>query len=323
MARILALVAGALLTAGSSQAHAWGCEGHEAVAILAERLLDRRTVAAARALLADSPRHPQLERFCDPVTGSALAHESTWADDYRATDQTTAGWHFVNVPRAVGQRGADYRQYCPSRNCILDAIVDQYRTLTTSTNLRAKADALRYIVHFIGDLHQPLHAITNGDRGGNCFPLTHRGQVPREGDRRNYSPNLHSLWDAGLIRGLMDDRLLADADALASYAMNGRAPRLVAAEEPTLARVTSWARQSNALARTIVYGRLPVAIPMERESAVLLSSCADNNGISRRLARLDVRIDRAYEDASVPVILSQLRAGGERLAATLKAAFGQ
>jgi hypothetical protein len=319
--RVVALTAGLVAAAGSSDALAWGCEGHEAVAIVAERLLDPAAVRAVRALLAASPPDAQLERLCDPVPGSALAHASTWADDYRATNQTTAVWHFINVPRVAGNGGGDYRQYCPRGNCILDAIVAHYGTLATATDQTARADALRYIIHFIGDLHQPLHAITNGDRGGTCLPLTHRGRRPREGPRLSYAPNLHYLWDAGLVRGLMDDRRFVDANALADYVLNGRAARAVAAEEPTGARVASWARESNEVARTIVYGRLPAAVAMEPAEAVRLSSCADNNAVSRRLARLDVRINGAYEAAALPVIVERIRLGGERLAATLAAAM--
>jgi len=319
MRLITVLVVGLLLAAGASRAEAWGCEGHAAVAILAERLLDARTAGAVRAALAAAPVDAALERYCDPVPGSPIADASTWADDFRAVEPSTAGWHFINVPRIAGDVRDD-RQYCPAGNCILDAIVTQFHLLTASSSTaRTKADALRFLIHFVGDLHQPLHAVTNGDRGGNCVPVTYRNRRPREDDRQGFSPNLHSLWDAGLIGGLMERERLPDVQAFADYVARGNQLRS-AARAPTAGQVLVWARESNVIARRVVY-RLPVDIAMEPASAVLLRSCADNNGVGRRLARLDIRISRGYEDAAGPVIAGRIRLASERLAGILRAAF--
>ena len=95
----------------------------------------------------------------------------------------------------------------------------------------------------------------------------------------------------------------------------------MAAAAPTAAAVNEWARAANRLARDVAYGRLPVKTPIEPGTAITLSSCDDNNHVARRLAGLHERIDAAYEQASTPVIVSQLRLAGERLAAVLKAAF--
>jgi hypothetical protein len=90
---------------------------------------------------------------------------------------------------------------------------------------------------------------------------------------------------------------------------------------PKTARVTSWARDADARARTVAYGRLPVKPPIEPSGALTLSSCADNNQVGQRMANLHEQITETYEQASVPVIVSQIRLAGERLAALLKAAF--
>ena len=96
---------------------------------------------------------------------------------------------------------------------------------------------------------------------------------------------------------------------------------IVAAQTPTKTVVTSWARGSHELGRTVVYPRLPVAVGLEPASAVTLSSCTDNNDIIHRMLAKHEVIDAKYEQASVPVILGQLRMAGIRLAAVIKAAY--
>jgi nuclease S1 len=321
MIRPLALMVGWLIAAAPSSALAWSCDGHRAVVFVAERLLSAKTLGAAKAVLTASPPDPALRRSCTAVPSDVLADAATWADDYRDTDPGTAGWHFINFPRSAGGDTAAYKKYCPNGNCIVDAIVAQFQTLTNTSDPKRRANALRFILHLVGDIHQPLHAITNGDRGGNCLPVTYFTEVPQEDDRHGFSPNLHRVWDGDSIRRLMSSRGLADARALAGRITQPRLPQTVAAAAPTAAEVNEWARASNLLARDVAYGRLAVKTAIEPGTAITLSSCDDNNHVARRIAGLHERIDGAYEQASVPVIVSQLRLAGVRLAAVLKAAF--
>jgi hypothetical protein len=322
--RAIVLSAAVLLCAGTPQALAWGCDGHQAVAMIAERLLSPAAIARLNALLAASPIDPAIKPYCMPLPRDPLADAATWADDNRALDPSTAGWHFIDFPLAAGEKTSDYRTYCPKGNCVVEAIVAQYHTLMTTTDAAQKGNALRYIVHFVGDIHQPLHTISNGDRGGNCLPITYYGMAPQEDARHNWRPNLHAIWDDGIIRRLMSAKGLADSRALADYAAGQGTLPEVPARAPTVQRVTSWARESNKLARTVSYARLPVAPPVEPVAAAYsLASCDDNNHVGRRMADLHEQIAEDYEQASVPVIIEQLRLAGERLAAVLKAAFPQ
>ena len=321
MIRTFALTVGLLIAAEPSTAFAWSCDGHRAIVIVAERLLSAKTLGAVKAVLTASPPDPALRRFCGTLPSDVLVDAATWADDYRDADPATAGWHFINFPRSAGASTEGYKKYCPNGNCIIDAIVAQFQTLKTSSDPRRRANALRFIVHLVGDIHQPLHAITNGDRGGNCLPVKYFTEVSQEDDRHNVSPNLHRVWDVDSIRRLMNTRGLADARALAGDLTRGQLPQTVAAAAPTAAAVNEWARASNGLARDVVYGRLPVQAPVEPASAITLSSCDDNNHVARRMDALQERIDASYEQASVPVIVSQLRLAGVRLASVLKAAF--
>jgi hypothetical protein len=321
MIRQSALITVLLIAAAPTKAFAWSCDGHRAVVMVAEQLLGAKTIAAAEAILTASPPDPALPRFCAAVASDVLADAATWADDYREADPGTAGWHFINFPRAIGANTAVHGKYCPNGNCIVEAIVAQFQVLQTSTDPKRRANALRFVLHLVGDIHQPLHVITNGDRGGNCLPVTYFTERPQEDGRDNVSPNLHRVWDGDSIRRLMTTRGLADARALAVTLARSQLPQTVAAAAPTAARVNEWARAANQLARDVAYGRLPVKIPVEPDTAIRLSTCDGNNHVARRLAVLHERIDAAYEQASVPVIVSQLRLAGVRLAAMLKAAF--
>lgn len=321
MVRVLVLALALLVTAGSSQALAWGCEGHRAVAIIAQRLLSSSQASRVRAVLMAAPVDPALPRFCPPVPTDVIADVATWADDFRDIEPQTAVWHFIDFPRSLGANTADHLPFCPNGDCIIGAIVKQFNVLRTSTDPTLKANALRFIIHFLGDLHQPLHTISNGDRGGNCVPITYFTQAPQEGDNGSFRPNLHNVWDTETIRRLMNNEGLVDAQALANRAAGSSLPASVAPLTPTTTRIRSWARGSNAVARMVTYGLLPVNPPMEPASAARIASCSDNNQVSHRMAQLHETIAESYEQGSVPVILRQLRLAGQRLASVLKAAF--
>jgi hypothetical protein len=319
----LAVTVALVLFGGTPEAAAWGCDGHQAVAMIAERLLTPAAISAIKAVLAASPVDPAINPYCPRLPIDPIADAATWADDARALDPSTAGWHFLNFPIAAGKNTSDYKKYCPQRNCIIDAIVTQYRTLVTKGDARLRGNALRFVIHLIGDIHQPLHAVTNGDRGGNCLPVAYFNQPPMEDDRHNWRPNLHSVWDDSTIRTLMTTKGLENSAALADY-IAAQSPLPAAGKRPpTAERVASWARDSAALARNVSYGKLQRIPPVAPAGSPALASCDDNNHVGQRMADLHDQIMQSYEQASVPVIVGQIRLAGERLAAVLKAAFPQ
>jgi nuclease S1 len=311
-----------LLTVCRADAAAWGCDGHRAVVFIAQRLLPPAALTAAKATLAAAPIDRALRRFCDLVPDDPIADSATWADDYRDVDATTFGWHFIDVPRGVTLTSSNEHTYCPRGDCIVDAIAAQYRALTESVDASVKGKALRFLLHLVGDLHQPLHTTTNGDRGGNCVPVTYRGRAPQANSNGDFSPNLHGVWDASMIRTLMTTHRLADARALAGYVVAQRPlPAAVPAQEPTKAVVTDWAQGAHAIGSSVVYSRLTRPIADEPVSAAMLASCADNRDVARRMLAKHEVIDARYEQASIPAIVSQLQLAGVRLAAVLKAAY--
>ena len=153
-------------------AGAWGPLGHRVVAELAEAQLQPRTREAVAQLLALEP-------------GATLGSISSWADDTRTP--ATMPWHYVNFPRG----DCSYRpaRDCADGLCAIAAIERQRSTLQRSSDARERLTALKYLVHFVGDLHQPLHGAFGDDRGGNTYLLS-----PGTGQT-----NLHAWWDSGMI----------------------------------------------------------------------------------------------------------------------------
>src|SRR4051794_7620024 len=86
------------LSAGCAEALAWGCVGHQTVAIIAERNLKPAVRQAVDTVLTASPIAPGLKRGCLPISPDVIEDAATWADDERAEQPLTAPWHFVNMP---------------------------------------------------------------------------------------------------------------------------------------------------------------------------------------------------------------------------------
>lgn len=201
-------------------ASAWGPLGHRLVARLAEDELTPQARAQIALLLAGE-QHP------------TLAGVANWADDLRASDpdlgRRSARWHYVNL----GEHGCRYQRErdCPGGDCVVEAIRAQAALLANrSRPLEERRRALKFVVHFVGDVHQPLHAGYAHDKGGNDFQTHYRGK----------GGNLHRVWDSGLLgsAGLDEDAWLRHLRA------QPRPAREPAAAVPPSAR---WASQSCAI----------------------------------------------------------------------------
>jgi hypothetical protein len=130
-----------------------------------------------------------------------LAAAATWAD-FVLTRIWTDG---IQVGR-VGADSSVIAALCAQvRSCITAALDAQIKILKdTHADAKDRAAAVRYIIHFAGDIHQPLHCTSNGDRGGNCVPVTYFKIKPKPNtgttnDPDDYSPNLHGIWDTQIL----------------------------------------------------------------------------------------------------------------------------
>jgi hypothetical protein len=168
---------------------AWGPEGHQIVADIARSHLTETARSHIRELLGNDD----------------LAAVSTWADEVRAERPETFGWHFVDIPMSAS--GFSEQRDCfrldekhpqaqaDHHNCVVDRIEIFQRVLADKSKPKAdRVEALKFLVHFVADVHQPLHAIGEA-RGGNDIHITEFGS-PQCG---NGLCNLHSAWDTGLI----------------------------------------------------------------------------------------------------------------------------
>jgi hypothetical protein len=162
-----------LLAIFASNAFAWGKVGHHVVATLAAAQLTSNARAEVDRLLAMEP-------------GSTLQSISTWADEHR--NPATASWHYLNFPRETCSY--DAARDCPDGKCVVGAIERQLKILASKGDDENRLKALKYVVHFVADVHQPLHAGFGDDRGGNSYQVQFGGK----------GTNLHAVWDSGLMR---------------------------------------------------------------------------------------------------------------------------
>jgi nuclease S1 len=209
-------------------AHAWGAKGHSIVAELAERGLSPAAAAQVRSL-----------NFAAPIRDIA-----SLADDWRGEEVSgvrpgdTGPLHYANIPNDSG--GFDRERDCPSDQCIVGAIERYSAVLADRTQSRERRrEALVYVVHFLADLHQPMHAASSWirepdgtrrlDRGGNDIPVRYLG----------VDTNLHRMWDSQLIEW-GPESIDGYVDHLLRYSIRGRP-----VEELQRGSVVDWINESH------------------------------------------------------------------------------
>jgi len=292
------------------------------VALIAEKHLSVRAQHEVAMLLGPLepvsrekvPSRKGRSRGCNAERLDAFAHASIWADEIRASRPATASWHFLDLPRGT-RDASEAESFCGASGCVTRAIREQVAILQEEgANPVQRAEALRFVIHFVGDLHQPLHCATNNDRGGNCVPVEFFGRESRQSLRSlhaDYEPNLHALWDSSILkRRLGRRRITSYADALEQRFHNEIAGWLMAD-----LRLDDWAWETFALAESEAYGNLPTPIPVERPEPV--ASCWDANDVGERMAALHEGVGEAYRARAAEVIDTQLAKAGARLALVL------
>jgi hypothetical protein len=247
-----------------NEALAWGKVGHRAVSTVVENHLTPAAAAAIRDLL-------------DP--GETLADASLWADEHKREIAGSAPWHYVNVPITEAQYDA---KFCPSTGCVVSKIEDVRATLRDPSSSRAdKKQALRFLIHLVEDLHQPLHVGDRGDKGGNDLQLQFFGK----------GTNLHRLWDDGIIEHHSTDEVkwigeiesFATAEQIRQWSAGG---------------VESWANESLGAARQAYC--IPGTHSMLKPGTVL---------------------GQEYFDAALPVVKKRLAQAATRLTTMLNVTF--
>ena len=173
-----------LLCSVPQLAIAWGTLGHETVAWIAQSYVSSATAAAIKDILG-------------LTQSDYMANVSTWADTYRYTSggRWSAPLHFIDANDSPPSScSVEYSRDCGSSGCSISAIVNYTSILIDDDSSDAvKHDAMRFIIHFVGDLHQPLHDEAL-DVGGNDINVTYDGE----------HTNLHHIWDTEIVEQLAD-----------------------------------------------------------------------------------------------------------------------
>jgi hypothetical protein len=228
----------------AAPARAWGDEGHEVIALIADHYLQPAVRAKVNALLAEP-----------------IDREASWADRYRDSDRNTTkehynqtrNWHYVNLELD----GPDLMSACfgrpalaedtlasrgPADDCIVDKI-DQFAAELSNpaTTEPERRLALEFLLHFVGDLHQPLHSSDDHDRGGNQKFVTAPGIA---------SNNLHHYWDVEFVARLGRSETAVAGQLIAAITADQRA-------QWATGTAAEWALETYAIAKQHAYGMLP------------------------------------------------------------------
>jgi hypothetical protein len=276
---------------------AWGDEGHRIVGRIALPLLTSAARTQVDALLAADD---------DALTAPDFVSRTVWADRWRDSDRNTTKvrytatqqWHFVDIEIArpdlsdacAGQRPLPEGTPAsrgPARDCVVDK-VEQFAAELADTTLpqAERILALKYLLHFTGDLHQPLHAADNHDQGGNQVQVLY--------GHHHVASRLHAYWDTAVVQ-----RIGRDEAEVAGVLTETFAAELTVWQR---GKPADWALESFAAAKNVAYALPTATVPDEHGTPAYV-------------------LDDAYEQRAAAAAREQLAKAGSRLAALLNAAL--
>ncbi|MGA2135140.1 MAG: S1/P1 nuclease [Bryobacteraceae bacterium] len=281
------------------QAWCWGDEGHQTVARIAAAHLTDRARAAVGRLLNQDPA------FANDAVAEAMARAAIWPDHMPGGKGATAPWHYIDIGLFEGP--AHMAERCPDGNCIV-AKMKQYLVNLKEHRADGKwseAQEIAFLAHFAGDIHQPLHCVSDADAGGNCVNVV--GFEPMH--------NLHAVWDITLVRNLMA-RDGAGMVAGMESRFHGKMRRW-----EDYGSIDQIAAESFKIAKSQVYGKARPKLPViPKFIEVQPRDCATQAPENLRIVKVDG--PRSYGSGSLDVVRAQLYKGGVRLAAMLNAIYG-
>lgn len=268
---VLALLASATWLMPSTLARAWGRLGHRASARLAEGLLSPSARAAVRDLL---------------LPEETLADAAPWADEIRNKRRHTGPWHYVDAPISNDHYEA---RFCnPETGCVVSKAKEMQRILADRSRPKVeRREALRFLVHFIQDLHQPLHVGDNEDKGGNGLQVRFftRGS------------NLHRVWDSDMLERAGKSDEVADEVALVQTLKALATPENL--RKWSSGTIDDWAEESFQASKHHAYV---------------------DPSTGKRLAP-GSKLGEAYQNANLPIAETRLAESGARIAWVLNEIF--
>jgi hypothetical protein len=221
---------------------AWNAQGHMVVAQIAYNHLDSAVKAKCDALIA-------VPLAYGGNSTSNFVTAAVWADDYKSQLGSSI-WHYIDLPFSLD--GTSTNGFVPASFDVVQAINLSIATLqSSSATLSNQAVSLRYLLHFVGDIQQPLHSSDaffasqpNGDAGGNGFYINGTWN------------NLHSLWDSG--GGYLTNSLSRPLSSASQTILNNKVAA-IEADYPytpnvgTIPNPMDWAREGQGVAETVSY----------------------------------------------------------------------
>jgi S1/P1 Nuclease len=301
------------MTLRSEPAAAWGDEGHMAVATIAFRQLTPALQAEVRQILAGDT----VGTACG---AGSFVEDAVWPDKLRerpaacaSTEKwgNTSPWHFLDIP--VEDAAYDHQRECANDDCVVAKIKDFQKLLADKTeSAPRRRDALKFLVHFVGDLHQPLHTTSAPfnranaqqaaqmgakkpnrcleenlpmDRGGNCVDVRYNADPASHGSGK--ATELHAYWDSDVVVAISED-----PQVVADKAMQGISPLdIKAMQQGTL---EDWTNEGHQVAVKVVYGELPAG-PMPQLQGPYTANAV--NVARVQIRRGGVRLAKVIEDA--------------------------
>ena len=260
---------------------AWGQTGHRSIAEIAERHMRQDSVRKAHALL----------------DGHDLAFASTWGDEIRSEPANyghTFNWHYTTWPDADADFSAAEED--KDSGLLLSQIDAQLAVLKNPAAGKAeRSQALKFVIHLVGDVHQPLHVGNAGDKGGNACRVTWHGR----------KSNLHTVWDSEMI-----EHTQLSYTELADFASQSRTPQQIKVWRSGDAE--TWAAESKAL-RSRIY---PAEVQIPTSPLSYLTYCGPSVAPEAMPA-----LGYEYSQRFLPEVYERIYQGGIRLAMLLDAAL--
>src|SRR5260370_29209274 len=280
----------------------WGPAGHHIVAIIAEQRLSPEVREKISKLLEGKYAMADISTCADQLRDTRPGQDRPGEEMCRtlagSVPPTNNLWHYINIP--VPTKSKTLEAFCPENNCVTARIDSFSEILRTSVDDAQKRQALLFLVHFMGDIHQPLHAAERAcDRGGNSERLN----LFLDGVKR---PNLtmHSVWDSKEVELLMKNSRTTDEREFAALLISSIQPRKAKKWARASADQIAW--ESYKLAKKYAYAGIPYQ-----------DFC--NN---QKPPPMVTDLTPSYEENGARIVRPQLMKAGVRLAAILETDFG-
>ena len=255
---------------------AWGSEGHRVTGLVAAELLTPRSRI----------------RLNDLIPGADLGDIANYMDLNRNTLSqlipNSDKWHYDNQPVC---QTLTFEEYCPRGECASARVPVLAKILADFTNPpEMRAMAARFLVHIVGDIHQPLHAADDGDAGANFKNVLLPGAT--------IARRLHSVWDSEFIKLA----LRGSSEREFAQQLLGRY-RNKEMREWQKTDIRDWMNESYELSKSVTYAKLPGFVCREPWTAT------------------PIALPQAYVDSALDAIPTQLAKAGARVAAVLNRAL--